>query len=106
MPDIAVELGKNAASIGVQSAYGEQQDVDGIRIIPVAASCHGFGGGEDDKGVQAGGGGGYAFPFGAYIRRGGDLRFEPNTIALLLAAIPFVWVTGRALSRIIRALKR
>ena len=45
MPNIALELGKQSAAFGVQSAYGEQQDVDGIRVIPVALTWSGFGGG-------------------------------------------------------------
>lgn len=106
MPNIALELGKQAASVGVSSAYGEQQDIDGVRIIPVAAACYGFGGGSDGDENSGGGGGAYSIPFGAYIRRGDDLRFEPNIIALLAVGIPFVWVAGRALSRVIRALKR
>jgi len=106
MPNIALELGKQAAHFGVTSAYGEQQDVDGVRIIPVAATCHGFGGGADVDGNGGGGGGGYAIPVGAYVRRGDDLRFEPNIIALLVVAVPFVFVLGRALSRVIRTLKK
>ena len=78
MPNIALELGKQSASFGVKGAYGEQLDVDGVRIIPV----------------------------GAYIRRGDDLRFEPNIIALLTIAVPFVFFAGRALSRVIRTLKK
>ena len=106
MPNIALELGKQSATAGVTSAYGEQQDVDGVRMIPVAVVCNGFGGGSDDDGNGGGGGGAWAVPLGAYIRRGDDLRFEPNIIALLVAAIPFVWVAGRGLNRIIRTLKR
>ena len=85
MPNIAQDLAKQSVHFGVSSAYGDQQDVDGVRIIPVAATWHGF---------------------GAYIRRGDDLRFEPNVIALLAVGIPFVWAAGRALSRVIRALKK
>ena len=101
MPNIALELGKQSAAFGVNSAYGEQQDVDGVRIVPVALSWSGFGGGSDDAGN-----GGYAIPLGAYIRRGDDLRFEPNIVSLLAVAIPFVWVAGRSLSRVIRILKK
>jgi hypothetical protein len=79
------------------SVYGEQQDVDGIRLIPVALSWSGFGAGEDPSGSNGGGGGGFAVPLGAYIRKGDDLRFEPNLVSLLAVAIPFVWVAGRAL---------
>ncbi|MBD3756504.1 MAG: hypothetical protein IE924_00090 [Microbacterium sp.] len=107
MPNLALELGKQAASLGVSSVYGEQQDVDGIRLVPVALSWSGFGAGEDeDRGSGGGGGGGFAVPLGAYIRKGDDLRFEPNLVSLVAVGIPFVWVAGRALSRVIRALKR
>lgn len=106
MPNLALELGKQSASLGVSSVYGEQQDLDGIRLVPVALSWSGFGAGEDNLGNGGGGGGGVAIPVGAYIRKGDDLRFEPNLVSLLAVGIPFVWVTGRALSRVIRALKR
>lgn len=106
MPNIALELGKNSASIGVKSAYGEQQDVDGVRLIPVALTWTGFGGGADADGNGGGGGGGFAVPLGAYVRRGDDLRFDPNVISLIAVAIPFVWVAGRFFSRVIRALKK
>ncbi|PVE76034.1 hypothetical protein [Microbacterium testaceum] len=106
MPNIALELGKQATSFGITSAYGEQQDVDGVRIVPVALTWAGYGGGSDEQGNGGGGGGGYTLPLGAYIRRGDDLRFDPNLVALLAVGIPFVWVAGRALSRVIRALKK
>lgn len=106
MPNIALELGEQSASFGVRSAYGEQQDVDGIRLIPVALSWTGFGGGSDEAGNGGGGGGGYSVPVGAYIRKGDDLRFEPNIVALVAVGIPFVWVVGRSLSRVIKFLKK
>ena len=106
MPNIALELGQQSANFGVKSAYGEQLDVDGVRIVPVAITWSGFGGGSDESGNGGGGGGGYSIPLGAYIRRGDGLQFEPNVVAFLAVAIPFVWVAGRALSRVIRALKR
>ncbi|MFS0852196.1 hypothetical protein [Microbacterium sp. 179-I 3D4 NHS] len=105
MPNIALELGKQAASLGVKSAYGEPQDVDGVSITPVAITYSGFGGGSGD-GAEGGGGGGMSIPVGVYVRREEGLRFEPNIVTLLAVAVPFVWVTGRALSRIIRALKK
>lgn len=106
MPNIALELGKQSATFGVHSAYGEPQNLDGITLVPVALSWSGFGGGSDESGNGGGGGGGYAIPLGAYIRRGDDLRFEPNIVSFLAVAIPFVWVAGRALSRVIRVLKK
>lgn len=106
MPNLALELGKQAASFGVTSIYGEQQDVDGVRFIPVAISWSGFGGGSDDAGNGGGGGGGAAIPIGAYIRRGDDLRFEPNVVSLAAVAIPFLCVAGFVTIRTIRALTR
>ncbi|MDE0546938.1 hypothetical protein [Microbacterium sp. C7(2022)] len=106
MPNIALELGKQTASLGVHSIYGEQVDVDGVRMIPVALACSGFGGGEDTEGNGGGGAGGWAVPIGAYIRRGDDIRFEPNIISLLAVAIPFIFVAGRTFSRVIRTLKK
>ncbi len=106
MPNIALELGKLSSSIGVKSVYGEQQDLDGVKIIPVALTWHGFGGGSDEAGAAGGGGGGASIPVGAYVRAGDSIRFEPNVISLLAVAVPFVCVAGRALARIIRALKK
>lgn len=106
MPNLALELGKQTASLGVTSVYGEQQDVGGVRMIPVALTWSGFGAGEDATSGSGGGGGGVAIPVGAYIRKGDDLRFEPNLISLVAVGIPFVWVAGRVLTRLIRALKR
>ncbi len=105
MPNIALELGKQAASFGVKSAYGEPQDVGGVSITPVAFTYSGFGGGSGDGG-EGGGGGGVSVPVGVYVRREEGLRFEPNINTLLVVAVPFVWVAGRALPRIIRALKK
>lgn len=109
MPNLALELGKLTTSMGVTSVYGEQQDVDGVRIVPVAAVWAGFGAGESAEAGDAGsggGGGGVSVPVGAYVRQGDGIRFEPNVIALLTVGIPFIWVAGKALSRVIRALKR
>lgn len=106
MANLPLELGKQVASVGVKSVYGEQQDVAGIRLIPVALSWSGFGAGEESGGAGGGGGGSVAIPIGAYVRKGDDLRFEPNLVSLVAVGIPFVWVAGRALARVVRALKR
>ena len=105
MPNIAVELGKLAADFGVKSAYGEPQDVDGASITPVALTVTGFGAGTADAG-EGGGGYGVSVPLGVYVRREEGLRFEPNPIPLIVVAIPFVWIAGRAFARVIRALKK
>lgn len=110
MPNVTKELADTVSTIGVHAAYGEPVDLDGTTVIPVAIASYGFGGGEGgaEKAGEgsAGGGGGFACPVGAYVTRDGYTRFEPNTIALLTVGIPFVWVAGRALARVIRALKK
>jgi hypothetical protein len=47
-----------------------------------------------------------SLPIGAYVKSGGTARFEPNVIALLAVGVPFLIVAGRALARVIRALKK
>lgn len=113
MANITKELADTVTKSGVSSAYGEVVDLGGTTIMPVAVVGYGFGGGEGggtDTRIQGegsgGGGGGMSVPVGAYVTRDGLTRFEPNLIALLAVGIPFVWVAGRALARVIRALKR
>jgi uncharacterized spore protein YtfJ len=112
MTNLALKLSENIRTFGVKSAYGDPVDVDGVTIVPVALVQFGFGGGSDGEGADGaegaggGGGGGMSVPIGAYVKSAGAVRFEPNVISLLAVGIPFVWVTGRALARIVRALKR
>ncbi|MCU1438304.1 MAG: aerobic-type carbon monoxide dehydrogenase, large subunit CoxL/CutL s [Naasia sp.] len=108
MPSLPIRLAETLTNFGAKAVYGEAYEADGVRIVPVALLWYGFGGGSDagDDGAAGGGGGGATIPVGAYVTRGGDVRFEPNVIALLGVAIPAIWVTGRALARVIRALKK
>ncbi|GAA3869042.1 hypothetical protein GCM10022381_10470 [Leifsonia kafniensis] len=121
MTNLIVKLAENIGTIGVKAAYGEPVTVDGVTILPVAFVQFGFGagtdGGTEDNGDDAdseergasssgGGGGGLSIPVGAYVTENGRARFEPNLISLLAVGIPFVWVSGHALARVIRALKR
>ncbi|MFT4232579.1 MAG: spore germination protein GerW family protein [Leucobacter sp.] len=113
MAHLTQQLADTVTRVGVHSAYGDPIEVDGTTIIPVACTSYGFGGGEgggdleDAKGEgSGGGGGGVAIPVGAYVSRDGVTRFEPNVIALLAVGVPFVWAAGRALARVIRALKK
>jgi len=105
MPNLALELAQQAAALGVKSTYGEPQDVDGVSVTPVALAWYGFGAGSSPEG-DGGGGGGASIPVGVYVRREEGLRFEPNLVTLMAVAVPFIWVTGRALTRVIRALKK
>jgi len=109
MTNLALKLAENAGSIGVRSAYGDPVQIEGVTIVPVALVQYGFGGGgegDEAEGAAGGGGGGMAIPIGAYVKSGGAARFEPNVISLLAVGIPFIWVSGKAIARIIRALKK
>lgn len=110
MPNLTQQIAETVTSVGVHAAYGAPVEIDGTTIVPVAVVSYGFGAGEGDAGNSGegagGGGGGTAMPVGAYVTRDGYTRFEPNTIALIAVAIPFVCVAGRALARVIRALKK
>ncbi|MHC2184964.1 hypothetical protein [Rathayibacter agropyri] len=109
MPNIAVSLADTVTTAGTATIYGEPVTVDGVSLVPVALRWFGFGGGSgSEDGQEGGGGGGGAtiIPIGAYIKDDLGLRFQPNVISVLAVGIPFVWVTGKALARIIRALKK
>lgn len=114
MTELVVELADKVGGVGVKTSYGEAVDIGGSTVVPVALGYYGFGGGSgsgsmDEKGGtgegSGGGGGGVSIPLGAYIGRGGDVRFEPNLIGLVLAATPLIWVIGKSLKWVIRALK-
>ncbi len=110
MASITKQIADTVSSVGVHAAYGEPVELDGSIIVPVAVASYGFGAGEAGAEAQGegagGGGGGFAWPVGAYVTRDGFTRFEPNTIALLAVGIPFVCVAGRAISRVVKALKK
>ncbi|KUF06722.1 hypothetical protein [Leucobacter sp. G161] len=116
MANITKHIADTVTQTGVNTAYGDAVEVDGVTILPVAVGSYAFGAGEGGGGAGAdatisgegsgGGGGGMSLPIGAYVTRDGHTKFEPNLIALLTVGVPFVWVAGRAIARIIRALKR
>ncbi|HSP51319.1 MAG TPA: hypothetical protein VLO00_00355 [Cryobacterium sp.] len=110
MTSLPEKLADISRTAGVRSAYGDPVQVDGVTLIPVALVYYGFGGGEGDSAAtgsgSGGGGGGASLPIGAYVKSGTTARFEPNVISLLAVGIPFLWVAGKAISRVIRALKR
>ncbi|MBP1325391.1 putative spore protein YtfJ [Leucobacter exalbidus] len=113
MAHLTKQIADTVTQVGVHAAYGDPVELGGATIMPVACASYGFGAGEGDAGAEGasgegsgGGGGGFAIPVGAYVSRDGATRFEPNLIALIAVAVPFVCVAGRALARIIRALKK
>lgn len=114
MSELTARIAELVSKTGVQATYGDAIDMDGTTVVPVAASWFGFGVGESDSGSESsegegegsgGGGGGVALPVGAYVTRDGVTRFEPNTIALVTVAIPFVCVTGHAVARVFRSFR-
>lgn len=113
MAHLTKQIADTLTQVGVHSAYGDPVELGDATIMPVACTSFGFGAGEAGGGAEGaqgegsgGGGGGVAVPVGAYVSRDGVTRFEPNIIALLVVGVPFVCVAGRALARVIRALKR
>ncbi|SEN22251.1 hypothetical protein E3O25_11640 [Cryobacterium sp. TMT1-3] len=108
MTSLPEKLADTFRSAGVKSAYGDPVQIDGVTLVPVALSYYGFGGGDAGEGGagSGGGGGGVSLPIGAYVKSGGTARFEPNVIALLAVGVPFLIVAGRALARVIKALKK
>jgi len=110
MTNLAVQLADTVKSFGVKAVYGETQDIEGTTFVPVALVAYGFGAGSgesaDGETGGGGGGGGYTLPIGAYVGDSLGVRFQANPVALLAVGIPFVWIAGKALARIIRALKK
>ncbi|WP_353810133.1 hypothetical protein [Agromyces sp. SYSU T00194] len=117
MADLALELSKAAGDAGIKAVYGDPVTIEGTTLIPVALAYYGFGAGSAEgeasgsgsgsggKG-SGGGGGGLSIPVGAYVGKDGETHFEPNVVSLVAVSIPFVWVAGHVLARIIKVLKK
>lgn len=103
------------SSLGAKVNFGEKVTLEHGETLPVSVIWFGFGGGSaegGEGGTQAGqagsggGGGGASIPLGVYVGSTLGPRFVPNLIPLLVVSIPLVAATGKALSGIIRALKK
>jgi uncharacterized spore protein YtfJ len=106
MSSLPVRLADTLKQFGAQVAYGEEREIEGTTFVPVALVAFGFGGGGDQDDNGGGGGGGYVIPVGAYVGDSLGVRFQPNPVALAAVAIPLVWASGKALARIVKALKK
>jgi hypothetical protein len=108
MSTLTAKISESLASLGVERSFGAPIELGNETVIPVAAVWMGIGGGSrtDELSGEGAGGGGVSLPLGAYVSSGGYSSFRPNIIALLAVSTPLVCVSGRALARIIRALKR
>jgi uncharacterized spore protein YtfJ len=86
-------------SMTVQRVFGEPIERDGTTVIAAAAiSGGGGGGGGTDKDGQEGSGGGFgmgAKPVGAYVLRGGQVRWQPAIdVNRLMTVVGIVAVTS------------
>lgn len=107
MTNLVTQIADKVRPVGVTSNYGDPVEVGDSTLIPVSVGWYGFGAGGDDDEKGGGGGGAVSLPVGAYVRRPGqDLAFEPNLISLLTVSIPVIWVTGKVLTKLVRALKK
>ncbi len=63
----------------VERAFGAPIERDGCTVVPVAMVAGGGGGGGEGRedGDGGGGWGGVTYPLGAYVVKGGDVRFVP-----------------------------
>jgi hypothetical protein len=106
MSSLPVRIADTLKQFGAQVAYGEEREIEGTTFVPVALVGYGFGGGGDSDENGGAGGGGYVIPVGAYVGDSLGIRFQPNPVALAAVAIPLVWVSGKALARVVKALKK
>ncbi|HEV7950720.1 MAG TPA: hypothetical protein VGP24_13225 [Glaciihabitans sp.] len=109
MANIIETVTQTVKSLGVKAAYGDPVTLDGVELVPVALVYFGFGAGSDGEGENAGsggGGGGASLPIGAYVSGPDGPAFRPNIVALCAVLIPLTAVTGKALSSVVKALKK
>ena len=109
MANLVESVAQTVKTLGVKAAYGEPVTLDGVEIIPVALVHFGFGAGSEggnDEAGGGGGGGGMSVPIGAYVSGPDGPSFRPNAIALLWVLIPLTWVGGKALTSVVKALKK
>jgi len=94
IPDV---IGKAQDMLTVRRVFGEPYEKDGVTVIPAASVRGGGGGGGgeggdgDEGGSHRGWGGGLgidARPVGAYVIRGGDVRWVP--------ALDLSWIIVRS----------
>lgn len=101
-------------TLTVRRVYGEPYEKDGVTFIPAARVSGGGGGGggtdEEGTGGEGGGFGLSARPAGAYVIRGGEVRWRPaidvNRIAVALSAVTVVLLLTRLRRATLRSKER
>ncbi|MFE6612511.1 sporulation protein [Amycolatopsis sp. NPDC057786] len=84
-------------NLTVRRVYGEPVEKDGVVIIPAARVIGGGGGGHGSEQDKEGEGGGFilaARPVGAYVLKGGEVRWVPAVDVTLLGAVFAVMVAA------------
>ncbi len=105
MANLVEKVAQTVSSLGVKASYGDPVVLDGVEIVPVALVYFGFGAGGDES-EGGGGGGGASIPIGAYVVGVDGPAFRPNLMVLMAVSIPLTVVAGKALTSVIKALKR
>lgn len=108
--DVQETISKARDAITVKRVYGAPYERDGVTVIPAAVVGGGAGGGGGtDKEGSSGGGSGFglgARPVGAYVIKGGEVRWEPaidvtqivlrgQNAALAIAIATLLWLRRR-----------
>ncbi|MBB5850389.1 sporulation protein [Amycolatopsis umgeniensis] len=82
-------------NLTVRRVYGEPVEKDGVVVIPAASVIGGGGGGHGSEQEKEGEGGGFivaARPVGAYVLKGGDVRWVPAVDLTVLGVVFAVMV--------------
>ncbi|MGY6652548.1 sporulation protein [Amycolatopsis sp. TRM77291] len=84
-------------NLTVRRVYGEPVEKDGVVVIPAASVIGGGGGGHGAEQDKEGEGGGFilaARPVGAYVLKGGEVRWVPAVDLTFLGAVLAVMVAA------------
>ncbi|MFD5096520.1 sporulation protein [Amycolatopsis thailandensis] len=83
-------VGTMRDNLTVRRVYGEPVEKDGVVLIPAASIIGGGGGGHGTEQGKEGEGGGFmlaARPVGAYVLKGGEVRWVPATDRTFLGLV-------------------
>jgi uncharacterized spore protein YtfJ len=84
-------------NLTARRVYGEPVEQDGVVVIPAASVIGGGGGGQGKEQSREGEGGGFLLagrPVGAFVLKGGDVRWVPAVDVTLLGVVFAVTVAA------------